>query len=72
MSPSRGADCVHHWVIDEAREGKVRLYGRCKKCGAERFDFPSSFDEDRLSWGGGELRRLRMKRSEPFVWIEYD
>lgn len=65
-------DGAHHWIVEEARDGKRYLSGRCKKCKAVRHDFKASFDEDTKIWNSGELRRREMKRSEPFVYMDFD
>lgn len=28
--------CVHHWRIEPAGQGKRRVHGECRKCGATR------------------------------------
>ena len=40
-------ECVHWWVI-ESPDGRHLLPGKCKKCGAERDDFPATSDDDNM------------------------
>ena len=31
-----GEECIHHWIIESAEDGKVWLDAQCKKCFEER------------------------------------
>lgn len=57
-------DCIggtaHHWQLGEPNGEKVVL-GVCKKCGAERNDFPSSAKD-----GDGDWREIRKLTKHSF------
>ena len=36
MVTETGEECIHHWIIESAEDGKVWLDAQCKKCFEER------------------------------------